>query len=130
MSELRIELAGGRTGYRSGEPLSGRVSWRVGDQPKSAELRLFWYTSGKGTQDVGLVDTTTFASPRMDDHRDFTFALPREPYSFSGTLISLIWAIELIVEPGGHVERQEIVLSSTGEEVVLGGAAESEEASA
>ena len=130
MSELRIELAGGRTGYRSGEPLSGRVSWRAGDQPKSAELRLFWYTSGKGTQDVGLVDTMTFASPRMDDHRDFTFALPREPYSFSGTLISLIWAIELIVEPGGHVERQEIVLSSTGEEVVLGGAAESEEASA
>ena len=120
MSDLRIELAGGRTGYRSGEPLSGRVSWRVGDQPESVELRLFWYTSGKGTQDVGVVDTTTFASPRMDDHRDFTLPLPREPYSFSGTLISLIWAIELIVEPGGHVERQEIVLSATGEEVVLG----------
>jgi hypothetical protein len=132
MSELRIELAGGRSSFKPGEPLSGRVTWRVGDQPKSAELRLFWYTSGKGTQDVGLVDSTTFASPRMDDHRDFTFALPREPYSFSGTLISLIWAIELIVEPGGHVEREEIVLSSTGEEVVLRGAneSESEEASA
>jgi hypothetical protein len=120
MSELRIELADGRTSYRTGEPLSGRVSWRVGDQPTSAELRLFWYTSGKGTQDVGVVETMTFATPRMDDHRNFTLPLPREPYSFSGTLISLIWAIELIVEPGGHVERQEIVLSATGEEVVLG----------
>jgi hypothetical protein len=129
MSELRIELAGGRTGYRPGEPLSGRVAWRVDDQPNSAELRLFWYTSGKGTQDVGVVDTMMFASPRMDDHRDFTLPLPREPYSFSGTLISLIWAIELIVEPGGHVERLEIVLSATGEEVVLSGVSE-EEASA
>ena len=121
MSELRIELAGERTAYRAGEPLSGRVAWRVDGEPTSAELRLFWYTSGKGTQDVGVVDTTTFATPRMDDHRDFTLPLPREPYSFSGTLISLIWAIELIVEPGGHVERQEIVLSATGEEVVLSG---------
>jgi hypothetical protein len=119
MSELRIELADGRTAYRAGEPLSGRVAWRVDDQPSSAELRLFWYTSGKGTLDVGVVNTMTVASPRMDDHRDFTFPLPREPYSFSGTLISLIWAIELIVEPGGHVERQKIVLSATGEEVVL-----------
>jgi hypothetical protein len=122
MSELRISLADGRTAYRPGEPLSGRVSWRVDDQPASAELRLFWYTSGKGTQDVGVVQTMTFATPRMDDHRDFTLPLPREPYSFSGTLISLIWAIELIVEPGHHVDRQEIVLSPTGEEVVLGDA--------
>ena len=121
MSELRIELADGRTAYKPGEPLSGRVAWRIDDQPTSAELRLFWYTSGKGTQDVGIVDTTTFATPRMDDHRNFTLPLPREPHSFSGTLISLIWAIELIVEPGGHVERQEIVLSATGEEVVLSG---------
>ena len=120
MSELTIELAGGRTGYKPGEPLSGRVTWRVDNQPSSAELRLFWYTSGKGTQDVGVVNTMTFAAPRAQDHRDFTLPLPREPYSFSGTLISLTWAIELIVEPGGHVERCELVLSSTGEEVVLG----------
>ena len=124
MSELRIELADGRTSYRPGEPLSGRVTWRVDEPPESAELKLFWYTSGKGTQDVGVVQTMTFASPRKDDHRDFTLPLPREPYSFSGTLISLIWAIELIVEPGEHVEREQIVLSSTGEEVELGDAAD------
>jgi hypothetical protein len=120
MSELYIELAGGRTAFKAGESLSGRVAWRVDGQPSSAELRLFWYTSGKGTQDVGVVNTMSFAAPRPDDQRDFTLPLPREPYSFSGKLISLAWAIELIVEPGGHVNRQEFVLSGTGQEVVLG----------
>jgi hypothetical protein len=120
MSELRIELAGGRTSFTPGEPLSGRAMWRVDEQPSSAELRLFWYTSGKGTQDVGVVTTTAFDAPRMQDQRDFTLPLPREPYSFSGTLISVIWAIELIVEPGDHVERREFVLSATGQEITLG----------
>jgi hypothetical protein len=119
-SAVHIELAGGRTTFTPGEPLSGHVTWRVEDQPASAELRLFWYTSGKGTQDVGIVQTMAFAAPRSDDRRDFTLPLPREPYSFSGTLISLGWAIELIVEPGEHVTRQEFVLSSTGREVVIG----------
>jgi hypothetical protein len=119
LSELRIELTDGRTAFKPGEPLTGNVTWRVEGEPSSAELRLFWYTSGKGTQDVAIVDTIAFAAPRPDDQRDFTLTLPREPYSFSGTLISLIWAIELIVEPGGHVERREFVLSATGQEVVL-----------
>jgi hypothetical protein len=119
-SAVHIELAGGRTTFKPGEPLSGHVTWRVEGQPASAELRLFWYTSGKGTQDVGVIDTMAFAALRPDDRRDFTLPLPREPYSFSGTLISLVWAIELIVEPGEHVARQEFVLSSTGREVVLG----------
>lgn len=119
MSDLHIELSGGRTAFRPGEALSGRVAWRVEHQPSSAELRVFWYTSGKGTQDVGIVQTMAFASPRLEDQRDFTLPLPQEPYSFSGKLISLTWAIELIVEPGGHVDRQEFVLSATGREVVL-----------
>ncbi|MEO5821001.1 MAG: hypothetical protein ABIT71_10870 [Vicinamibacteraceae bacterium] len=119
MSDLRIELTDGRTSFRPGESISGRVTWRVEIEPGSVELRLFWYTSGKGTQDVGVVQTMTFASPRLQDQRDFTLPLPREPFSFSGALISLAWAIELIVEPGTVVERCEFVLSSTGQEVVL-----------
>jgi hypothetical protein len=119
MSELRIELAGGRSAFTPGEPFSGRVAWRVEEQPASVELRLFWYTSGKGTQDVGVVTSMALAAPRPEDQRDFTLPLPREPYSFSGTLVSVVWAVELLVEPGGHVERREFVLSPTGREVVL-----------
>jgi hypothetical protein len=119
MSDVRIELAGGRTTYRPGEVISGRASWRVEDDPSSAELSLFWYTSGKGTQDVGVVQQTTFATPRRQDQRDFTLPLPREPFSFSGKLISIVWAVELILEPGKQVARCEFVLSASGREVVI-----------
>jgi hypothetical protein len=119
MSDVRIELAGGRTTYRPGDVLSGRASWRVEDDPTSAELSVFWYTSGKGTQDVGVVQRMDLAAPRRQEQRDFTLPLPREPYSFSGKLISIVWAVELIVEPGKHVARCEFVLSASGHEVVI-----------
>ncbi len=119
MSTLRIDVSGGPRGYRPGETIGGRVTWQVDEAPQSAELRLFWYTSGKGTQDVENIDTVVFETPRMNDDRTFSLTLPRQPYSFSGKLISLVWALELIVEPGSNVERQEFVMSASGEEVVL-----------
>ena len=79
-------------------------------------MRLFWYTRGKGTEDVGLVDTVAFPNPQTTDQRTFRFALPEAPYSFSGKLISIIWAIELILEPGpvGRAPRDRHVPERTG----------------
>jgi hypothetical protein len=119
MSTLRIDTGATRA-YKPGETISGRVTWQVDTAPESAELRLFWYTRGKGTQDVENVNSVVFQTPQMNDERTFSLTLPREPYSFSGKLISLVWALELIVEPGSNVERQEFVLSASGTEVVLG----------
>ena len=120
MSALRIDISGGPRGYKPGETIKGRVTWQVDEPPQSAELRLFWYTSGKGTQDVQNVDAVVFQTPQINDDRTFSLALPREPYSFSGKLISLVWALELIVEPGSNVERQQFVMSGSGQEVILG----------
>jgi hypothetical protein len=119
MSTLTIDL-GGRHAFTPGETIDGRVSWQADEAPESAELRLFWYTRGKGTQDVGAVGSVPFATPQMNDSRSFALALPRDPFSFSGKLISIVWALELIVEPGSNVERQEFVMSPTGAEVVVG----------
>jgi hypothetical protein len=120
MSTVRIDLGDGGQSYKPGDSIRGRVTWQVDDEPQSAELRLFWYTSGKGTQDVETIDSVAFTAPQMNDDRSFTLSLPRQPFSFSGKLISLVWALELIVEPGANVARQEFVMSSTGREIVLG----------
>ena len=118
MSTLRIECRGET--HRPGDRIDGRVVWQMERPPESAELRLFWYTKGKATQDVQNVDSSVFATPQAHDERTFGFTLPAEPFSFSGKLISIVWALELIVEPGGHVERREFVMSATGREVVPG----------
>ena len=120
MSTLRIDLSGGPRGYKPGERIDGRVTWQVDAPPQSAEVRLFWYTSGKGTQDVENVDSVILQTPQQHDDRTFSFTLPPQPFSFSGKLISLVWALELIVEPGSNVARQEFAMSASGREVVLG----------
>ncbi len=118
MTGPQIHLVDDRRVFQPGESLDGVVSWTV-NGATSAEVRLFWYTRGKGTEDVGLVDTIAFPNPQATDRRPFRFALPKAPYSFSGQLISIVWAIELILEPGSSVERREIVISPSGREVVV-----------
>ena len=119
MATLRIETNQGQTSFRPGDSLTGLAQWRLDRYPKQVELRLFWYTEGKGDQDVEVVEALAFDQPQFDDEREFAFSLPQQPYSFSGKLISLLWALELVVDNGAEVERLDITLSPTGEEVLL-----------
>jgi len=83
-------------------------------------VRLFWYTEGKGTRDAGVVASLRMAQPGIrGDGRPFRFALPREPWTFSGTLISLVWAIEAVFEPGDQSAAAEIVVAPGAAEVRL-----------
>ena len=82
-------------------------------------MRLFWFTRGKGTEEAGVVRTERFDRPASKETRSFHFSLPEAPYSFSGSLISLIWALELVAEPSREVARQEIIIAPGGVEVRL-----------
>jgi hypothetical protein len=119
VATLQIDIEGGKRSFLPGDTLAGRTSWSVDGDPRSAELRLFWYTSGKGTQNVGVVQTLPFGAPQRSDRRDFRIMLPQEPYSCSGTLVSIIWALELIVEPDTETERVEFTMAPGGTEVML-----------
>jgi hypothetical protein len=119
MNELKILLREERQSFRCGETVEGVAGWRLAKPPASVELRLFWYTRGKGTEDVGLVNRVRFDSPQQEEGRKFSFTLPPEPWSFSGQLVSLIWALEMVAEPGGHMARVELVVSPTGQEILL-----------
>jgi hypothetical protein len=118
-NELKIVLADNRRSFRPGETLQGVAVWRLDEPPKSIELRLFWFTRGKGTEDVGVVNKVRFDAPQLTEGRDFSFTLPAGPFSFSGELISLVWALELVVEPGDCSTRVELVISPSGEEILL-----------
>jgi hypothetical protein len=116
---IQIETRDGRTVFQPGEELEGTVRWRLDPPPKSLEVRLFWYTEGRGERDVGLVAALPVASPGPDGHQPFHFRLPPGPYSFSGKIIDLLWAIEVVVEPGDRSERLGILMAPAGREIVL-----------
>ena len=119
MSELNIDLHDSKTCYAPGETVRGTVQWNVQVNPHHFDLSLLWYTTGKGTRDVDVVETVTIDNPGSFGSKDFAFTLPHGPYSFSGKLISLIWVIELTCSPGEETVRQEITISPSGREIIL-----------
>ena len=120
MDVIEIETDGGREAFAPGEAIAGTVSWRLDAAPDAVEVRLFWYTRGKGTTDVHVVKAQHFGYPGAAGRKPFKFVLPAEPYSFSGKLISLIWALEAVVQPGERSVRRELVVAPGGTEILLG----------
>lgn len=119
MSLIQVQIRDGYTAFRPGDVVEGTILWQLEPGPTEVEARLFWYTRGKGDQDVGIVETLPYANPAPTDRRQFRFHLPEGPYSFSGKLISLEWAIEVVAQPGDVAGRRGITVSPTGDEIRL-----------
>ncbi len=103
-----------------GETLAGRVFWQLERAPRRVSIRLFWKTSGKGTEDVGLVDERRVDEPEAQQSMDFSFQLPVEPYSFEGRLVSLTWGVEVIA--GKSTAAATFVMAPDGQVRRLGSA--------
>jgi len=116
---IRLGLRDDVLAFHPGETIEGAVLWELPKTPSLAEVRLLWFTRGKGTEDGETVATVNFDIPSAGDTRQFSFTAPNGPYSFSGTLIALIWAIEFVAKPGDEFERLEIVIAPEAREIVL-----------
>ncbi|HBL29737.1 MAG TPA: hypothetical protein DD490_23115 [Acidobacteria bacterium] len=116
---LRVETNDGSTSFRPGDLVEGTVRWQGAEPPEGVELRLFWYTEGRGDQDLEVVETIPFANPGAHDRRSFRLRLPEGPYSFSGKLITLAWALEAVAQPGDRAGNLPLVVSPTGRELLL-----------
>ncbi len=116
---IRLGLRENQTAFRPGEPIAGAVLWEFAKAPANAEVRLVWFTRGKGTEDGGIAATFTLEAPPAADTREFTFDAPNGPYSFSGTLIAVLWAVEFIAKPGSEFQRIEIVIAPDAREISL-----------
>jgi len=116
---LTIHTDEGGTWFKPGELIKGRASWHLEDEVEAIEIRLFWYTSGKGSQDVSIVRVLRDDTPERSGHRDFSIRTPEGPYSFSGKLITLSWAIELVALPSGETERLDLRIGPQPVEVEI-----------
>jgi hypothetical protein len=114
-----IEIKLDKNSYMPGDSISGTARWQLEEPVQSIELRLFYYTEGKGTSDVEIVETTPIANPGLSGSQQFQWRVPDSPYSFSGKLISLIWAVEAVLLPSGDADHKPFTISPTGQEIDL-----------
>ena len=117
-SPLSIEIEEQRTGFRPGETLAGTLRWQLEQPSNSVELRLFWFTEGRGDRDVGIARTLRYEHVGREGSERFELELPEGPYSFSGRLISLRWALELVVDDG-PTERLAVAIAPGEAEIRL-----------
>jgi hypothetical protein len=121
MTAMTVELDGGRNAFRPGERVEGQVSWELPEPPRSLEVRLFWSTSGRGDTDVEVVAVEEVPAPAASGWVRFGFQLPPGPYSFSGQLVSLAWAVELVASHEDMAASAPIVVGPEGREVRIDG---------
>ncbi len=119
MEPLSIDLRGNQNFFAPGEMLEGKATWQLDQAPAKVFLRLFWFTRGKGTEDIEVISETVFDHPLAAESRPFKMPLPQRPYSFSGRLVSLIWALELVTSDNDTAITREIVISPFGDEIDL-----------
>ena len=116
---IRLGLRENQTTFQPGEPIAGAVLWEFPEKKTRIEVRLVWSTRGKGTEDGATVATEVLNATLAADTGTFQFTAPDAPYSFNGTLIALIWALECVAEPGEANERIELTIAPGGKEIVL-----------
>jgi hypothetical protein len=119
MTPSSLRTADGRTAFEPGEKIQVVAEWAC-DQPlERAEVRLVWYTRGKGDTDHAVVRRERLDAPRASDSRTVELQLPEAPYSFSGDLVSLVWAVRLDLFGAAKPKQIEIVVAPLAREVVL-----------
>ena len=113
-TDMRIELREPTACYRPGQPIIGSLHRQDGNaERESIEIRLIWFTRGKGDRDFEVIDLKTIDHLKDKNPAAFEFNAPRYPCSFSGKLISLIWAIEAISFPDREASIHEIIIALT-----------------
>jgi hypothetical protein len=117
-AQLALMPVEGNASRRPRDVIELRAQWAWDAPVDELEVRLFWYTIGKGREDFSVVELQSVESPLPNEARSFRFTLPEGPYSFVGKLALLQWAIELIA--GKSVARWEFTLGPEGRAIELG----------
>jgi len=116
---LAVFLPGNRTAFAPGEHLEVSVLWALERAPGAIEVRLFWVTRGKGTEDLEIVASMPIRADTPAGEGAVAFILPEAPWSFSGRLISLVWGVEAVVAAPERTAACEFVLAPGAAELRL-----------
>ena len=112
--DVRLELAS--ITYQPQGDLAG-VFVIAGGPPhgtRSVELSVLWRTSGKGTEDIGVVHFQAWkpgdgSLATLPNPNTFSVRLPKTPWSYDGELVKIHWLTRLRIRWGPDGETRELV---------------------
>lgn len=105
--------------YAPGETVAGTIFWVLEEPPQTVRLTLGWWTEGRGTRDAAVEATREWKTSALAGEERFELQLSPSPYSFSGPLITLKWALELSTEKGKQTAMTPLVVSPGDEAIEL-----------
>lgn len=114
-----IDVQVSKSRLSPGESISGKVAWQDLSGAKELEVRLIWFTQGKGTRDYQVVQQKNLPAAGESGACKFQFTAPSWPHSFSGQYISLRWAIEVVHLPSEEATQVDLIIGPDGEETIL-----------
>ncbi len=90
--------------YRPGDSIRGRVTLFTDSNVKCKHffIRLGWHTEGRGSRyEEKIEELDVFQGElqgALPSTYDFSFVLPRQPWSYEGHYISVVWGIDFVVD--------------------------------
>jgi hypothetical protein len=119
MDKISIELKDGKTSYQPGEKIRGELEWELAQEVPDITINIFWYTEGIGDQDSEVATTEVIKAPLQNDRQSFEIELPMAPYSYSGQISALKWAIEATAMKGKIKDVKEFSMTPGNREIIL-----------
>lgn len=119
MNTMQLSLVNKPACYRPGDVVQCEVDWQLDQSPRLIELRLLWYTRGKGSADMQVVAADQCPNLQVSGRWQIGIRIPDDAVcSYTGQLMSINWAVEVVAEKKLAFARQEIDISPTGAAVV------------
>ena len=108
-TDIRITLNDGEPmgalmRYEPGSAIRGTVKLTTDGaiNCRAAYIRLQWRTEGRGDRDQEKCGERVLAegalAPNANLSKDFNFTLPREPWSFAGHYVNIVWEIAVVID--------------------------------
>lgn len=95
---IRLDSPEGQ--YQPGDNLAGTYRIAGASEPQSVEISVYWFTEGKGDEDVGVA----FFEKRVADDANgptpqaqgmFSTPLPDSPLSYDGVIVKVRWCVRV-----------------------------------
>lgn len=119
MKSLEILLNDNKGSLAPGGKLEGTVMWELDKPAKKIGINFFWYIERQGVQEeTTLVQSLEAENIQPIGYKNFSFDVPRQPYSFTGNLFSIKWVVECVVDK--ESVSQDLVVSNTGDAAEAG----------